>query len=359
MTGVQTCALPILFYVDQVSGLSTTLVGPNDYSVTPEYSVDWISNVVTLSSPLPINDILRIDVYEVGNGDQLVKSNTKINPIRTNETTGFNEIYVNCNYSGYYSNAGLIRPSTTPINIEATATEAVTNVITVSSTSGFTLNYPIKFIGAVFGNIVEDQTYYVKTVSANTNTITISDTFVSGTGVAGPTFVLTTDTGSMTIVVQSGTSTTYTNPIMYYNGAKLIQGITGTLTSTIASNDSIVCNSTVNMIVDSPIVFSDTMFGGVIVPQTIYYVKAIIDDNQFTISATQGGSVLALTDSNGGAEFVTYDYSFGLQPNGIQTKIIMSAQYNQNTDYLVYSLFGETSPQYGYTIPEKIGRAHV
>ena len=139
---------------------------------------------------------------------------------------------------------------------------------------------------------------------------------------------------------------------MYHNGFKLIQGITGTITSTKSFNNSIVCNSTSNMIVESPIIFSDTMFGTIIVPQTVYYVKSILDDNQFTISTTKGGSTLILTDAHGGAEFITQDYSFGIQPNGIQTKIILAAQYNQSTDYLVYSLLGQTSPQFAYTIPE-------
>ena len=258
-----------VFYIDGTTGVSTTIY-------EPEYTIDWITNVVTLTYALNIGDSLRIDVYEVGNGDQLVKSNSKIDPIRSNDTTGFNEIYVDCRYTGYYTTAGLIQPGSEPINVIATATEATTNVITVEDAAKFTLNNPITFQGTTFGGIVENQVYYVKTASVKTNTITISETYIMSSGTAGPTFTLTTDTGSMTAIVEQGTGTTYTDPIIYHNGQKITQGITSTVTKTSSSTNAITCNSTANMIVDSPIVFSDTMFGSVIVPQTVYYVHSII-----------------------------------------------------------------------------------
>jgi hypothetical protein len=70
------------------TGLGTTL-SPNSYDI------DWVNKLVTLNAPLsfsPRLDKLRIDVYEVGNGDQLVKSSTDTLPIKTSATTGFNEI---------------------------------------------------------------------------------------------------------------------------------------------------------------------------------------------------------------------------------------------------------------------------
>ena len=46
-----------------------------------DYEVDWVNKIVIVTSPLAftsptIHDTLRVDVYEVGNGDQLIKSNT-------------------------------------------------------------------------------------------------------------------------------------------------------------------------------------------------------------------------------------------------------------------------------------------
>jgi hypothetical protein len=111
------------------------------------------------------------------------------------------------------------------------------------------------------------------------------------------------------------------------------------------------------MEVGEPIVFSDTMFGNDISPQTVYYIKSIVDGNEFTISATSvagvPGPTLVLTNAVGGAIGVTNDYAFGIADNGIAAKIIFAAQYNQTQDYLTYTVFGETFPdQYGYTIPE-------
>jgi hypothetical protein len=111
------------------------------------------------------------------------------------------------------------------------------------------------------------------------------------------------------------------------------------------------------MEIGESIVFSDTIFGGVINPQTVYYIKSIVDANEFTISATSvagvPGPTLVLTNASGGAIGITNDYAFGIADNGISAKIIFAAQYDDTQDYLTYTVFGETFPdQYGYTIPE-------
>jgi hypothetical protein len=205
----------------------------------------------------------------------------------------------------------------------------------------------------VFGGIAEDTTYYVKTVSIITNKITVSLTYNLSTGTAGPTLALTSDTGNMIAVINVGTGTTYTDPLLYHNGVKLLHGTTGTVTKTSSLNNAITCNTTGSMILGTPIVFSDTMFGGVIQPQTVYYINSIYDANEFTVSETYPGTDLALTTATGGASFVTNDYAFGIAPNGVSAKLIFASQYDTDVDYITYTLFGETAPeQYGYTIPE-------
>jgi len=44
--------------------------------------------------------ILRIDVYETGNGYQLDRSNTIFTLLRDNTVTGLQEIYLDSKYSG-------------------------------------------------------------------------------------------------------------------------------------------------------------------------------------------------------------------------------------------------------------------
>jgi hypothetical protein len=306
------------------------------------------------NSHLTATDRLRIDVYEVGNGDQLVKSNTENDPIRLNETTGFQEIYVNANYSAsIYQGSGIIRPDTSPVATVAVKTDNTTNAVTCESVTNFVLNSPITFSGAVFGGIVEDKVYYVKTIGYASNRITISETYNLTTGTAGETFLLTSATGSMEVVISAGTGLTWTPPAMYHNGTLMVLGATAMVIKTKAITNTITTISTGGLIVNSPIVFSNTMFGGVIVPQQTYYIKQIVDGNEFTISATQGGSVLVLTNATGGATFVTNDYAFGLSNNGITAAIVFANKYDTTVDYITYSLFGETLPiQYGYTIPQ-------
>jgi len=335
-----------LFQIEGTTGLSTRLYD-ND-----SFTIDWLLKTITLSSALPAGDSLMVEVYEVGNGDQLEKSNSQTDPIRINENTGFNEIYLNCNYSATRtSGSGVIIPGTSPINVIAIETDSTENSILCDDVRYFTINDQIIFYGDVFGNIVADTHYYVKTVSNITNKITISET--NSSGVAGPTFILSTATGSMDIIIQTGSGAPWTDPIVYHNGTKLILGHTNRVTQTSSTTNSITCNTTAGMEVGDPIVFSDTMFGGVIDTQVTYYIKTIIDANEFTISETLGGAVLVLTNAAGGAIGVTNDYAFGIADNGISAKLIFAAQYDNTEDYLTYTVFGETFPdQYGYTIPE-------
>ena len=343
---VQTPAQISVFQIDSASGLSTRLYQPDSFTV------DWITKTVELTTALPADDKLLIDVYEVGNGDQLEKSNSQTDPIRINSTTGFNEIYLNCNYTATSSaGSGVIRPGTQPINVIATETDSADDTILCENVDSFTLNDQIVFEGDVFGGVVADTHYYVKTISAVTNKITISETTVSG--VAGPTFALTTDSGSMDVVIQTGSGTYWTDPIVYHNGNKLVSGHTTRVTQTNIGTNSIVCNTTDGISVNDTIVFSDTMFGNDILPQTVYYIKSIIDSNEFTISETLGGATLVLSDAVGGALAITNDYAFGVNNNGISAVMIFAAQYDDTVDFLTYTVFGETYPiQYGYTIPE-------
>jgi hypothetical protein len=353
---VQTPAQLAVFAIDGTTGLSTTLIGPNNDSVTADYSINWITSTITLNAPLggtPTNK-LRIDLYETGNGDQLVKASTKTDPLRINTVTGWNEIYVNCNYTGtIFNGSGVIQSGTNEKFATASVTDSVTDTILCDNIRDFNINDPITFQGAVFGGIAEDTTYYVKTVSIITNKITVSLTYNLSTGTAGPTLALTSDTGNMIAVINVGTGTTYTDPLLYHNGVKLLHGTTGTVTKTSSLNNAITCNTTGSMILGTPIVFSDTMFGGVIQPQTVYYINSIYDANEFTVSETYPGTDLALTTATGGASFVTNDYAFGIAPNGVSAKLIFASQYDTDVDYITYTLFGETAPeQYGYTIPE-------
>ena len=334
--------------LDATTDLGTTLYeGLN-------YTVNWQDKLVVLNTPISSTQQLRIDVYEIGNGDQIVKSSTDVDPIRTNATTGFNEIYVNCNYSDtIYNGSGIVRPGTFDRSIIATATEVGTDRITSDNVHELVLGEPITFSGDILGGLEPITTYYVKTVSVATSTFTVSNYYDVATGTAGATVPLTTDSGTMFVNLSIGSDQVWTDPILYNNGVKQIPGYASQVTQTVASTNSIIANSTGGLAPNAPIMFSNTMFGTDIDPLTTYYVKTVLSATSFTISATPGGSILPLANALGGAEYIAYGYAFGIQPNGTSAKIIFpNADLNGENNYIVYSLFGETTPeQYGYTAP--------
>ena len=147
--------------------------------------------------------------------------------------------------------------------------------------------------------------------------ITISNIYDVNTGTAGATIPVTDDTGTMYMNVSIGSDQVWSQPFMLNNGVQLVQGYSSQVTQTVASNNSIIANSTAGMAANCKVTFSNQMFGGVLQPLTTYYVKDVLSATAFTVSATPGGTVITLTDALGGAEYISYDYAFGIQPNEI------------------------------------------
>lgn len=69
------------------------------------------------------------------------------------------------------------------------------------------------------------------------------------------------------------------------------------ISATSAVSNLITCTSTIGFVVNKPIVFTGVTFGG-IVAKTTYYVKTIDSSTAFSISATAGGTVFALTTAS-------------------------------------------------------------
>ena len=321
-----------------------------------QYTVDWLNKKIILAQALsfsPNLEKLRIDVYETGNGDQLVKASTDTYPIVTNTSSGFREINLPCNYSApIFEGGGALRPGTDNINVRVFETETVTNRIFCDEVADFIINSPITFQGVPFGGLQEETVYYVKTISFATNAITVSTVFDSLTGIAGPTTELTDDTGEMFANIQNGTAAVWSDPLVERNGEKLVLGGIGLVTRSKASNNALTTGTTSGLIVGTPITFGQVEFGD-LVPFQRYYIASIVDGNEFTISETQGGPVLAQPDFTGTTTFVTNDYSIGLR-NGNKAKLVFANNtFTSDTDYISFSIFGETQPaQYGYAIPE-------
>jgi hypothetical protein len=335
--------------IDGTTGLATTLA-------STEYSIDWVNKTVTLNSPLsfsPIADALLINVYEVGNGDQLVKASTDTLPIRTDGRSGFNEIYLDCNFNATVSEGGgIIRPGTDNISVRVFETDSVSDRIFCEQVNDFMLNSPISFQGVPFGNLQEQTVYYVKTISYASNSITISDSYNLVTGLAGPTLELTDATGEMFANIQNGVGAFWTDPIVKHNGEKLVFGGTGLVTRSNAATNSLVTSTTSGLIVGTPITFCQCNFGS-LDPFRRYYIQNILNGIEFTISETQNGPILQLVDFVGATTFITNDYSVAARDNDKAKLVFATNQYDVRNDYIAFSLFGQTSPdQYGYSVPE-------
>jgi len=345
---VENPAFLAIYDIDNSLGLSTRIY--EGYS----YSIDWVLKTITLNSTLAPNHNLGIDLYEVGNGEQLQRSNSQAVPLISNPQSGFTEIQLSCNYSANKFNGnGVIRPGTEPIQVECTETESGSNAITCLDVSKFALNAPIQFQGAVFGGLSTDQTYYVKTISYITNKITVSlPPLVDG--ISGPTFELTDATGSMQAIIQEGTGLVWSDPLVVHNGTKLTLGESSIVTQTKSGTNSIVVNTSVTVDINDPIVFCNCItFTGVLEPFTTYYISSIVDNNEFTVSETIGGSPVVLQDTTGFSTFVTNDYAITQAPVGTTAQLVFANQYTQESDYITFAVFGETEPlQYSYSIPE-------
>ena len=160
-------------------------------------------------------------------------------------------------------NATQFTITNTLLQTNATATTAVSNLITVLSTDGFTANSPIKFIGNTFGGLVNNTIYYIQVVNDATS-FTVSNSpggsALTLSSASGEMTVLTADTPTVLTTASGSVTTTTTNTkesISYGQGSM---------------------NAT----------FKTKLFGNV-VKGTTYFISEITDATTFKVSATEGG----------------------------------------------------------------------
>ena len=161
------------------------------------------------------------------------------------------------------------------VQTTATGTEGVSNLITVTSTAGFTAGSPIQFTGVDFGGIDNDQIYYIQVVNDAT-TFTISET---PGGAAVP---LTTQVGEIITRTVSDEVTLTTQ--------------TGSFTA-VTTGDKFIVEADRDNMEGS---FYTEIFGNV-VAGNYYYIKEIFEnsDLEITICETLGGSVFPLETEDG------------------------------------------------------------
>lgn len=160
------------------------------------------------------------------------------------------------------------------------------NYLITNTTGEFYLDMPITFTGVVFGNIAGGTTYYVNEI-ANATAFSVS-----------------TSVGGADVDLDDASGTMLGNPGAYvyvatgsYNAVEYSKYVTNTTVTT----NAITLNNTANVTVNSPIVFTGNVFGG-IVEDKVYYVKSVSSPN-ITVSQTRfngiAGSTFQVTTANG------------------------------------------------------------
>jgi hypothetical protein len=164
------------------------------------------------------------------------------------------------------------------IEVTATETAAVSNLITVSSTAGFQANNPIKFTGNAFGNLVAETVYYILAINDAT-------TFTVSAIAGGSTVTLTSAEGSM-ITRTPGTTTTVTNDA-------------GSMVATTTTGNLITSKQEGTMVGT----FFSELFGGI--SQGSEYYVLTVNSNSFSITDTPTGTVAVQLTSDTGSMRVT------------------------------------------------------
>jgi len=180
--------------------------------------------------------------------------------------------------------------------LNVTSSNGSSETFTVSDTSQLYSQLPIVFTGnvAIEPGITAGTTYYVRNVVSST-TFTVSSTLGGG---------------NLNLTGGSGT-TYYANPISYayvatdsYNSTAYAKSTSNTY----ASGNLITLSNTNNLTVNSPIVFTGNVFGG-LTANTVYYISYISSPN-IAVSRTRNAGVagpnVALSTANGTATATCY-----------------------------------------------------
>jgi surface antigen len=266
----------------------------NNFGVTTLENYSNIANVATVSFPYGVSEVdYRLSTTDCGNTITIEPSNrprqsTQIQT-RTPSPVGF---------PGDVPGSTAVDPTINQLPISNTT--VTTNIFTTSgNTTQLYTDLPIVFTGVAFGGPTVGTTYYVRNV-VSSNTFTVSST-LGGANLALSTAASpATPAGGM-----------YANPVRYayfctdtHDATQYAKTVTNT---TVTTND-ITLNNVTSLVVNAPIVFTGTTFGG-LVANTVYYIKSISSPNiTVSLSRTNGNadSTVVLSTASGSCTGTAY-----------------------------------------------------
>ncbi len=224
-----------------------------------------------------------------------------MNPIKFTGSTFGNITTGSTYYINKVVNSTSFTVASSLTEVQATATETLTNLITVSDTTGFVVNNPIQFIGNTTGGIVNGTTYYILAINDGTS-FTISTT-PGGSAVNLSTSVcdvlVRTAPAATTLTTASGSMTGTTT-----NAKSVLSTGYGSMSGTYSTN----------------------LFGNA-VAGTTYYVKTIPSSTTFTVSDTSGGTAVTLKTDTGSMNVAAVGWDHIHPGTPIETQLDNSTVY--------------------------------
>lgn len=268
-----------------VSNSSATVTFPsqvvftnNNYGVTTLENFANVANTPTITIPYGVSQVdYRLSTVDCGNTILIEPYNRPRQSAqiqqRTPAPTGF---------LGDVAGTVAVSPAVTQLTV--TNTYANDEILT-TSTSSLYVDQPVVFTGTTFGGVTAGTTYFVKAIPSATN------------------FTIAATAGASNVNLSAASGTMYVNPASYayvctadFNSTEYAK----TVSNTTVTTNAITLNNTTSLVVNAPIVFSGTAFGG-LSTDTVYYIKTISSPNiTVSMSRTNGvaDTAVSLTTAN-------------------------------------------------------------
>jgi hypothetical protein len=160
------------------------------------------------------------------------------------------------------------------VQLTVTNTYANDEILT-TSTSTMYIDMPVVFTGTTFGGVTAGTAYYIAAIPSATN------------------FTVATTTGGANVNLSAASGNMYVNPVQYmyvavqdYDSTEY----TRTVSATAVTTNLVTLNTTTNLNVNDPIIFSGTTQGGLL-EGVIYYIKSIPGGTTITVSRSRTNGV--------------------------------------------------------------------
>lgn len=361
-----------------ISNANAIISFPTQVKMSGTYGVETlenfanVGNIPTVSVPYGVSQLeYRLSTIDCGNSITIEPFN------RPRQVTQIQQrIPTPQGQPGDTTGTVCVEPSTSLAYEVCTDSNATTDLITCSSTSGFYLDMPVQFTGFVGAtsflgaNVTAGTTYYIRTISTSGNSFTISS--LPGT-VSGPGTLVNVATGSGSVTITPvnylyvATGAYDTNNAVLTRLVTSSNAYTTSVTANVArTSGNLTVSDTANLVVGYPITFSastvaftlntsdttgnvnltgnvselvvnttiqvsgDLTWTGNLVSGNTYFVRSIdTGTSNIKLGSTFGGSVIPLSLGTANLSNLAYGVA------GNRSGTLMGGLNSANTYYLL------------------------